>query len=145
MTLAGADTLTARDSGSSNLELIFLANKNGRETCLACRKQGCQMVYFQTKKSKIWVNFGGSCNGRICYIIMSLWQILRPFGIFLTIRYIFWLFGIFYGYLVYFLVIWYIFWLFGIFSGYLVYLLVIWYIFYLFGIFSGYLVYFLVI
>jgi hypothetical protein len=25
--------------------------------------KGCQMVYFQTK-SQIWVNFGGSGNGR---------------------------------------------------------------------------------
>jgi hypothetical protein len=45
----------------------------------------------------------------------------------MIIWYIFWLFGIFYGYLVYFVVIWYILWLFGIFYGYLVY-------FFLFGV-----------
>jgi hypothetical protein len=55
----------------------------------------------------------------------------------MTIWYILWLFGIFYGNLVYFMVIWYILWLFGIFYGYLVYFMatylvyfmVIWYIF----------------
>jgi hypothetical protein len=46
-----------------------------------------------------------------------------------------WLFGIFFGYLVYFVVIWYILWLFGIFCGYSVYFVVIWYILWLLGIF----------
>jgi hypothetical protein len=32
------------------------------------------MVCFQTKKSQIWVNFGGPLNGKC-------WYILRPFGI----------------------------------------------------------------
>jgi hypothetical protein len=49
-------------------------------------KQGCQMVYFQTK-IPIWVNFEGSCNGRH-------WYILLPFGLF-------------YGHWVYFVVFWY--------------------------------------
>jgi hypothetical protein len=53
----------------------------------------------------------------------------------MVIWYILWLFGIFYGYLVYFIVIWYILWLFGIFYGYLVYFMVIWYILWLFGLF----------
>jgi hypothetical protein len=51
--------------------------------------QGCQMAYFQTKKT-VWVKFGG--NG-------VLWQfgipILRPFGLF-------------YGYLLYFSPFWYV-------------------------------------
>jgi hypothetical protein len=46
------------------------------------------MAYFKTK-NPIWVNFGGTCNGRC-------WYILRPFGLF-------------YGHLVYFMVIWCIF------------------------------------
>jgi hypothetical protein len=46
-------------------------------------------------KIPIWVNFGGSCNGRC-------WYILRPFGLI-------------YGHLVYFTVVWYIFPRFGIF------------------------------
>jgi hypothetical protein len=40
------------------------------------------MAYFQTKKIPIWVNFGGSCNGRCWYILMAIWSILGPFGIF---------------------------------------------------------------
>jgi hypothetical protein len=61
---------------------------------------------------------------------MAIWSILRQFGICIV-----WLFGIFFGYLVYFVAIWYIF-------GYLVYFVAIWYILWLFGIFFGYLVYF---
>jgi hypothetical protein len=45
-------------------------------------------------KIPIWVNFGGSYNGRCLYIICP--------------------FGLFYGYLVYFVALWYILWLFGI-------------------------------
>jgi hypothetical protein len=52
------------------------------------------MVNFKPKQ-KNWVNFGGSCNGRQCYML--------------------WAFGLFYGYLVYFMSIWYIVWPFGIF------------------------------
>jgi hypothetical protein len=54
---------------------------------------------FKTK-IPIWVNFGGSCNGRCWYIIC--------------------LFCLFYGYLVNFVAIWYILWQFSIFK-------VIWY------------------
>jgi hypothetical protein len=56
--------------------------------------QGCQMVCFQIKNTKL-VNFGGSCNG-------SCWYILWPFGLF-------------YDNLVNFVAIWYILWLFGTF------------------------------
>jgi hypothetical protein len=48
-------------------------------------------------KIQIWVNFGGSCNGRCWYIL--------------------WTFGPFYGHLVHFTDIWYILCLFGIFCG----------------------------
>jgi hypothetical protein len=49
---------------------------------------------FKTK-ILIWVNFGGSCNGRYWYILhVAIRYILRPFGLL-------WPFGIFYGYLVY--------------------------------------------
>jgi hypothetical protein len=48
-----------------------------------------KVARFSKQKGPLWVNFGGSCNGR-------RWCILRPFGIF-------------YGHLVYFTAIWYIF------------------------------------
>jgi hypothetical protein len=51
-------------------------------------------------KIQIWVNFGGSCNGRC-------WNIL-------------WTFGIYYGHLEYIMDIWYILWKYGIFCGNLV-------------------------
>jgi hypothetical protein len=61
-------------------------------------------------KIQIWVNFGGSCNGRC-------WYISCPFGIFyvrllyfVAIWYILWPFGIFYGHSVHFLPFWYIVW-----------------------------------
>jgi hypothetical protein len=47
------------------------------------------MVCFQTKDA-LWVNFGGSCNGKS-------WYILRPLGLF-------------YGHWKYFIAIWYILW-----------------------------------
>jgi hypothetical protein len=59
------------------------------------RVRCCQMVYFQTKKKTIWVNFERSCNGRC-------WQFL-------------WSFCLFYGQTVHFMAIWYMLWPFGIF------------------------------
>jgi hypothetical protein len=51
---------------------------------------------FSDQKSKIWVNFGGSCSGRY-------WNILWPFGVshgnyvyFIAIRYMFTRFGMLY-------------------------------------------------
>jgi hypothetical protein len=53
------------------------------------------------QKFPIWVNFGGSCNGRCRNMFyLDIWSILR-------------LFDIFYVKLIYFVVIWYIFPLFG--------------------------------
>jgi hypothetical protein len=52
--------------------------------------QGCQMVYFRTKKIPIWVNFGGSCNGTSWYIVWPL--------------------SLFYNYLISLMVIWCISW-----------------------------------
>jgi hypothetical protein len=46
-------------------------------------------------KIPIWVNFGGSCNGRC-------WYIIWPFGLFYGCLVCLWPFDIFYGYLVYF-------------------------------------------
>jgi hypothetical protein len=77
------------------------------------------MVYFKTKN---WVHFGGSCNGR-CW-----WA--------------FWTFGLFYGHLVYFTAIWSILRPFDIFYGHLVYFTAIWSILRPFGLFYGHLVYF---
>jgi hypothetical protein len=68
--------------------------------------QGCQMVYFQTKKSQFG-SFLGVCKGRGWYNFMAIWPIFRTFGIF-------------YGHLVYFMAICYICWLFGIFPPVLV-------------------------
>jgi hypothetical protein len=59
-------------------------------------------------KIPIWVNSGGSRNGRC-------WCILWPFGIFVTIWYILWPFGKFSGHLVIFMVIWYVLPRFGMF------------------------------
>jgi hypothetical protein len=50
--------------------------------------------YIFRPKIAIWVNFGGSCNGRCWYILCT--------------------FGVFYGHLIYFMTIWYILWSFGI-------------------------------
>jgi hypothetical protein len=52
-------------------------------------------------KIPIWLNFGGSCYGKILVYFMNIWSILRSLEIF-------------YGHLVYFVVIWYIFRHFGI-------------------------------
>jgi hypothetical protein len=57
--------------------------------------------YIFQPKIPIWVNFGGSCNGRCWYIL--------------------WPFGMFYGILLYFTAIWYTLWPFGIFYGHWVY------------------------
>jgi hypothetical protein len=61
------------------------------------------LYIFQTK-IKIWVNFGGYCDGRCwCILHMSIWYILRPFGI-PTL----WLFGMLSSYLVYWFPFWYV-------------------------------------
>jgi hypothetical protein len=52
-------------------------------------------------KIPIWVNFGGSCNGKSWFIL--------------------WPFGLFNGYRKYCMAIWYILWSFGIFSSVLVF------------------------
>jgi hypothetical protein len=56
--------------------------------------------YIFNPKILIWVNFGGSCNGRCWYIL--------------------WPFGQFYGHLVYFRALWYILWPFSKISPFLV-------------------------
>jgi hypothetical protein len=50
------------------------------------------MVYFQTKKIPIWVNFGGPKNGKFYAHFeynTAIWYILWPFGNFVAIWYIF--------------------------------------------------------
>jgi hypothetical protein len=49
------------------------------------------MAHFRTK-NPIWVNFGGSCDGR-CWSI--IWQLGLLFGYFVAVWYILWLFYIF--------------------------------------------------
>jgi hypothetical protein len=65
--------------------------------------------YIFKPKLPIWVNFGGSCNGRCLYTL--------------------WPFGIFYGHLVYFTAIWSTLKPFGIFCGHLVFFIAKWYFF----------------
>jgi hypothetical protein len=65
-------------------------------------EQGCQMAYFQTK-IPIWVNFGGSCNGK-CWYILWLYRLC----ILWLIGKILWPFGEFHGYLVYISPLWYV-------------------------------------
>jgi hypothetical protein len=86
-----------------------IKNKNSRQLFSAPKNfssslgQGCQMVQvFSNQKIQIWVNFGGSCNGRWVYF-MDIWFILWTFGVFCGN-----LVCIFYEHLVYFVVIWYI-------------------------------------
>jgi hypothetical protein len=60
----------------------------------SARKQGCQMVYFQTKNPNLgtfWRAWKVKC-----------WYILRPWGIFKAIWYNLWPFGIVCDYWVYF-------------------------------------------
>jgi hypothetical protein len=74
-------------------------------------------------KIQIWVNFGGSCNGRCRYILVNFggscngrcWYILVNFGGSCNGRcwYILWTLGPFYGLLLYFMDIWYRSWKFG--------------------------------
>jgi hypothetical protein len=70
--------------------------------------------YIFRPKFAIWVNFGGSCNGRCWYVL--------------------WTFGLLYGHLIYFTAIWSIIRTFDIFYGHLMYFVVIWHIFPRFGI-----------
>jgi hypothetical protein len=76
-------------------------------------KQGCQMVYSHTKKSRV----GYILEGRG---MENVWYALWSFCISVVIWYILWSFGIFCGHLVYFVIFWYILKSFGIFCGHLV-------------------------
>jgi hypothetical protein len=60
------------------------------------------MAHIFKPKIPVWVNFGGSCNGRCWYILRPFGPISGHFVYCVAIWYILWLFGIFYGYLVYF-------------------------------------------
>jgi hypothetical protein len=61
------------------------------------RKNGVARWFIFKPKIPIWVNFGGSLNGRCWYImymavwsiLRSFWYIIRPFGIFFPHWYIF--------------------------------------------------------
>jgi hypothetical protein len=73
-------------------------------------RQGCQMVYLRTKKSKFWVNFREPWNKKLLEYVFYCHLVY-----FKGSCYISWLFGIFHGYLVYFLAIWNILRFFGTF------------------------------
>jgi hypothetical protein len=64
--------------------------------------QGCQMVYFQTKNHNLGHFWRASDWKMLIYIMMTIWSILRTFGIF-------------YDHLVHFVFIWYILCSFGTF------------------------------
>jgi hypothetical protein len=98
---------------------------------MAALRQGCQMMYFQTKNPKLGIFFGGPLtenvgisslwplgilNGNLVYVL-AIW-----YTYFVAIRYILLAFclGILLA-MVYFLVILYILWTFGIFCGPLIY------------------------
>jgi hypothetical protein len=90
----------------SVLATFFVENKNDdrqRETgeFFSVRKAGLPDGLFSNRKSQLWVNFGGSFNGKS-------WYILGPFGLF-------------YCYWKYFMAIWYIVLSFGIFFSVLVF------------------------
>jgi hypothetical protein len=55
--------------------------------------QGCQIF---KPKFPIWVNFGGSCNGRCWYITWPFCLLNSYLIYFVATRYIFWLLGIFF-------------------------------------------------
>jgi hypothetical protein len=61
----------------------------------ACKHQGCQMVYFQTKNRTLG-QFWRALQWKTIVYFVDIWSILRPFDIL-------------FGHLVYFVVIWYIF------------------------------------
>jgi hypothetical protein len=65
--------------------------------------QGCQMAHFQIK-IQVWVNFGGTCNGRCGSILLPFGKILLPFDLFggHSVYVFCGHFGIFYGHLVHF-------------------------------------------
>jgi hypothetical protein len=58
------------------------------------QKQGCQMVYFQTKNPNLG-KFWRALDWKMLIYFMAIWNIL-------------WRFGIFYDHLVHFIFIWYI-------------------------------------
>jgi hypothetical protein len=54
------------------------------------------MVYFQTKDHNVG-KFRRDLQGKMLAYFMAVWSILRPFGIFVFICYILWLFAIFFS------------------------------------------------
>jgi hypothetical protein len=74
-------------------------------------KQGCQMVYFQTKNTNFG-NFSRALLWNMLVCFMDIWSNLQPFGLFYSHLVYFtaiWSFSLFYCHLVYFVAIWYIF------------------------------------
>jgi hypothetical protein len=59
------------------------------------RKAGLPDGLFSNQKSKFWVNFGGSCNGRCWYILRTLGPSYGLLLDFMDIWYTSWKFGIF--------------------------------------------------
>jgi hypothetical protein len=88
-----------RNSEENSAESDFLRKKYTENWP---RKQGCQIVNFQTKNPKLG-KLGGSCNG-IC------WYIHIYIGMYVYMDK-----GLFHCHSTYFVVYWYILWLFGIF------------------------------
>jgi hypothetical protein len=74
---------------------------------LSARKQGCQMVYFQTKNPNLG-KFWRSMQWKMVDYFIAIWSIFCHLVYFIAIWYILWTFGIFYVYLVYFFLFWYV-------------------------------------
>jgi hypothetical protein len=57
-------------------------------------KQGCQMVYFQTKNTNLG-KFWRALKWKMLVYVMVIWNILRPFDILYSHLVMLWSFGIF--------------------------------------------------
>jgi hypothetical protein len=88
-------------SGNPGPKVIFLAFRSGLSAPV-CSRQGCQMVYFQTK-NPFFGKFWRVLQLKMLLYFMAIWS--YPFK---SIWYTLWPFGMFYGYLVYFSPFWYV-------------------------------------
>jgi hypothetical protein len=82
--------------GLNTKQALLQGNRNpmkGRLSLNCDCSQGCQMVYFQTKKSQFGsIMYLGSCRGKYLYILRPFGLFYPPFGICIL-----WPFETFYG------------------------------------------------
>jgi hypothetical protein len=87
LSLDNRDFLLKNIFESSILRKVCFASTGDVNT--GCGRQGCQMVCFQTKNpnfGKIW----RALEWKLLLYFMTIWNILRPFGIILAFWYSFW-------------------------------------------------------